>query len=115
LPRLEEVIVAHTTTQSDFTNDTIDPDARLSNTTGHLERRGPRARGSARNETFEQRLLLTVPEAAHRLSIGRSLLYELLAAGQLESIHVGRLRRIPADAVVAFIDVQRRQHRDDAI
>jgi hypothetical protein len=39
----------------------------------------------------------------------------LLAAGQLESIHVGRLRRIPADAVVAFIDVQRRQHRDDAI
>jgi excisionase family DNA binding protein len=55
----------------------------------------------------DQRLLLTVSEAAHRLGIGRSLLYELLTEGQIESIHVGRLRRIPSDALSAYIDRQR--------
>ena len=55
----------------------------------------------------DERLLLTVSEAARRLGIGRSLLYELLAAGQVESIHVGRLRRIPADALAAYVDSQR--------
>jgi excisionase family DNA binding protein len=59
----------------------------------------------------DARLLLTVAEAAHRLGIGRSLLYELLADGRVESIHIGRLRRIPADALAAYID---RQRRDDA-
>jgi excisionase family DNA binding protein len=54
-----------------------------------------------------QRLLLTVSEAAQRLGIGRSLLYELLADGQVESIHVGRLRRIPTDALADYIDRQR--------
>jgi len=52
-------------------------------------------------------LLLTVTEAAHLLGIGRSLLYELLADGQVESIHVGRLRRIPTDALGTYIDQQR--------
>jgi excisionase family DNA binding protein len=33
----------------------------------------------------EQRLLLTVSEAAQRLGIGRSLLYELLTGGKIES------------------------------
>lgn len=55
------------------------------------------------------RLLLTVSEAAHRLGIGRSLLYELLAGDQIESIHVGRLRRIPTDALATYIEEQR-QH-----
>lgn len=58
------------------------------------------------------RLLLTVAEAAYRLGIGRSLLYELLADGEVESIHVGRLRRIPAEALAAFIDRQRRTAAD---
>ena len=49
---------------------------------------------SAPQEVQGQRLLLTVPKAAHQLGIGRSLLYELLADGQVESLHVGRLRRI---------------------
>jgi excisionase family DNA binding protein len=55
----------------------------------------------------EQRLLLTVSEAAQRLGIGRSLLYELLTEGKIESIHVGRLRRIRPEALAAYIDGQR--------
>ena len=62
---------------------------------------------SAPHEAQGQRLLLTVSEAAQQLGIGRSLLYELLADGQVESIHVGRLRRIPIDALADYIDRQR--------
>ena len=62
---------------------------------------------SAPREVVGQRLLLTVSEAAKQLGIGRSLLYELLAEGQVESIHVGRLRRIPIEALADFIDRQR--------
>lgn len=44
------------------------------------------------------RLLLTVPEAARRLGIGRTLMYELISTGQIASVRVGRLRRVrPTD------------------
>lgn len=55
----------------------------------------------------DERLLLTVVQAAHRLEISRSLLYELIASGEVESIHVGRLRRIPADALTDYVNRQR--------
>jgi excisionase family DNA binding protein len=46
--------------------------------------------------------LLTVEEAAQRLSVGRTTLYALLKNGQINSIRVGRLRRIPTDALTAY-------------
>lgn len=52
-------------------------------------------------------LLLTVAQAAQRLGISRSLLYELLATGDIESITIGRLRRIPAEALTTYIQRQR--------
>ena len=55
----------------------------------------------------EVRLLLTVMEAAQRLGIGRSLMYELLASGSIPSIRVGRLRRVPCQALTEFIDERR--------
>ena len=70
---------------------------------------------SAPHDGHGQRLLLTVSEAAQQLGIGRSLLYELLADGQVESIHVGRLRRIPIDALADFIDRQRPNKPDMAM
>jgi excisionase family DNA binding protein len=69
--------------------------------------RRPQRPSSSSGVQPDQRLLLTVSEAAHRLGIGRSLLYELLTEGKIESIHVGRLRRIPPDALAACIDGQR--------
>jgi excisionase family DNA binding protein len=54
----------------------------------------------------DERLLLSVDEAARRLSIGRSLLYELLAAGEIRSIHVVRLRRVPVAALTECIERQ---------
>ncbi len=47
--------------------------------------------------------LLTPEEAAHRLSIGRTKVYELMDAGDLPSIKIDRCRRIPASAIPAFI------------
>lgn len=48
-----------------------------------------------------QRLLLTVPEAAEALAIGRTSLYEL------EVVHIGRSTRVPVDAVHRFVQQQR--------
>lgn len=51
--------------------------------------------------------LLSVPEAARLLGIGRTTAYELIAAGELEVIHIGRSARIPVDAIDEFVDALR--------
>ena len=53
--------------------------------------------------TVAPRLLLTVEEAAERLGIGRTLMYSLVASSQVESVRIGRLRRIPDDALRDFV------------
>lgn len=50
-----------------------------------------------------ERALLTPEEAARVLGIGRSKVYELILAGTLESLKIGACRRVPADAIDAFI------------
>jgi excisionase family DNA binding protein len=49
------------------------------------------------------RLLLSVDEAAQRLHIGRSTVYTLVAQNQLESVKIGKLRRIPATALDDYV------------
>ncbi len=55
--------------------------------------------------------LLTVEEAARRLGIGRTVCYRLISAGELESVTVGRLRRVPADAVPEYVSRLRASSR----
>ncbi|MGH3867833.1 MAG: helix-turn-helix domain-containing protein [Pseudonocardiaceae bacterium] len=50
------------------------------------------------------RLLLTVEEAAKRLGVGRTLMYTLVKDGEVESVQIGRLRRIPADALFRYLE-----------
>ncbi|MEV4646293.1 helix-turn-helix domain-containing protein [Saccharopolyspora sp. NPDC049357] len=45
------------------------------------------------------RVLLTVEEAAEQLGIGRTKTYALVKAGELESVQIGRLRRVPKAAI----------------
>jgi excisionase family DNA binding protein len=59
-------------------------------------------------------VLLKVEEAARRLQIGRTLCYRLIRTGELEAVPVGRLRRVPADAVTEFAAKLRRAHRPAA-
>lgn len=47
--------------------------------------------------------LLSVEEAARRISCGRSHLYELLRRGEIESVRLGRSRRIPVVALQRFV------------
>ncbi|GAA2571838.1 excisionase family DNA-binding protein [Pseudonocardia hydrocarbonoxydans] len=49
------------------------------------------------------RLVLTVEEAADRLGIGRTLMYALVSAGEVESVRIGRLRRVPTDALDDYV------------
>jgi len=49
------------------------------------------------------KMLLTPEEAAQTLSIGRSKVYELLRAGALASVRIGASRRIPVEAVHAYV------------
>ena len=55
------------------------------------------------------RLLLTPAAAAEKLSLARSTVYQLVLTGELESIKIGRSRRVLADALTDFIDRLRRE------
>ncbi len=56
-------------------------------------------------------LLLTPEEAARMLGCGRTYVYGLIASGELESVKVGRLRRVPLAAVQAYVEQVRAEHR----
>ena len=63
----------------------------------------PRTPGTALEPHDAALVLLTVEEAARRLRIGRTTCFRLVLAGEIESVTVGRLRRIPADALPAYV------------
>jgi excisionase family DNA binding protein len=44
-------------------------------------------------------LLLTIAQVAEALGVGRTLVYELVARGELETVHIGRATRVPARSV----------------
>ncbi len=54
-------------------------------------------------EGFQVKLLLTIDEAAAALSLGRTLLYELLKRNEIASIKVGRVRRVPVIALREYV------------
>ena len=61
---------------------------------------------------MENKLLIPVEEAASILSLGRSKVFELVAAGTLESLKVGRRRLIPRQALTDFVERQRQDQRE---
>ena len=52
--------------------------------------------------TLPQRVLLTVGEAAERLGIGKTKTCSLIRSGELESVLIGRSRRIHVDSIAAY-------------
>lgn len=54
------------------------------------------------NQDDPPRTLLTVEAAAESLSIGRTTMYALLKTGDIASLRIGRLRRIPTDALTDY-------------
>lgn len=51
----------------------------------------------------EPRLLLKPEEAAERLGIGRTQVFALISAGDLQSVKIGRSRRVPVSACEEFV------------
>ena len=54
-------------------------------------------------------ILLTPAAAAEKLSLARSTVYQLVLTGELESIKIGRSRRVLASALTEYIDRLRRE------
>ena len=59
-------------------------------------------------------LLLTVPEAARLLAIGRTSLYRLIGDGDLRVVKIGRATRVPLVDLRAFVDHARRRTIEDS-
>jgi excisionase family DNA binding protein len=51
----------------------------------------------------DDQILVTPEEAARRLSVGRTTIYELMASGELKSVNVGRCRRVPVSELCSFV------------
>ena len=51
-----------------------------------------------------EKLLLTADEAAGLLGLGRTKVYELMGAGLIESVKIGRSRRVTVTGVHEFLD-----------
>lgn len=49
------------------------------------------------------KLLLTMPEAARRLGVSRTYLYELVARREIVTVKLGKLHRVPVVALQVFI------------
>ena len=60
-------------------------------------------------------LLLTPEEAFNTLKIGRAKGFQMLASGDLPSIKIGRLRRIPAEGLQAWVQRQVDKQNDLAV
>ena len=54
--------------------------------------------------TISERMLLRVEEVAHTLGIGRSKTYELIANGSIESVTIGKNRRVTQEALNKFVE-----------
>ena len=52
------------------------------------------------------KLVLTPDEACEALGVKRSTLHKMLMTGQIPSIKIGKLRRIPAEGLRAYVEQQ---------
>jgi excisionase family DNA binding protein len=64
------------------------------------------------SEMFAERnaplpLTVRVREACRLTGIGRSKLYELIAAGEIEVIKVGTITLIPTESLQTFVELRR--------
>ena len=61
---------------------------------------------------MSDRVLLRVDEAAQLLSLGRSTLYAMAAAGTIPTVRVGRSLRIPREELNRWIEQRTEQAVD---
>ena len=52
----------------------------------------------------DEKLLLSADEAAELLGVAQSHMFELIARKDVESVKIGRLRKIPHDALTTYVE-----------
>jgi excisionase family DNA binding protein len=61
---------------------------------------------------MEQRLVYSIEEAAKLLKIGRNSAYEAAKTGDLPTVRIGRLLRVPKVALDRFLEASTRAATD---
>ena len=61
-------------------------------------------RGGVYGPAEEAPLLMTVRDVEQQLQLGRTRTYELLRSGEIPIIRIGRVLRVPRDALLQWID-----------
>lgn len=51
----------------------------------------------------DSRLLFTPEHAADKIDVGRTTIYALIKSGELQSVKIGRSRRVPAAALEEYV------------
>ncbi len=64
--------------------------------------------------TTGEKLLYSPDEAMELIGVGRSQMFELIARHEIESVKIGRLRRIPREALTAYIEQLRTEQKASA-
>jgi excisionase family DNA binding protein len=59
-------------------------------------------------------LLLRFEEAGRVLGVGRTKVFELVAAGELEAVSIGSARRIPTQALAEYVAHLRAEAHEEA-
>jgi len=59
-------------------------------------------------------LLLSVEQAARRLGVGRTTMFGLVGTGEVRSVMIGRLRRVPVQALTEYVHALSNQAADDS-
>lgn len=57
--------------------------------------------------------LYRVTEAAEILSLGRTQIFKEMAAGRLQAVGAGKTRRIPAEAIDAYVELLKQEAEDN--
>lgn len=70
---------------------------------GYLTTGVPEPQRDSERKSVPVRLVLTVEEAAERLGVGRTFMFSLIRRSEVESVKIGRLRRVPADALEEYV------------
>jgi excisionase family DNA binding protein len=61
------------------------------------------AEGLPEDAVFTRPLTVRIREACRLTGIGRSKLYELIAAGEIEIVKVGTITLVPVDSLAKFL------------
>ncbi|MFD5804927.1 MULTISPECIES: helix-turn-helix domain-containing protein [Streptomyces] len=56
-----------------------------------------------------ERLLFRPEEAAAKLNIGRSLIYEEIRLGRLQTVRIGRRRLVPLEYIARYVELLKRE------